>query len=45
MVEEIRNVRRQVLPHGLTVITEQMEHLRSVSIGIWVRTGSRNEDP
>jgi len=45
MVEEIRNVRRQVLPHGLTVITEQMEHLRSVSIGIWIRTGSRNEDP
>jgi predicted Zn-dependent peptidase len=45
MVEEIRNVRRQVLPHGLTVITEQMQHIRSVSIGIWVKTGSRNEDP
>jgi predicted Zn-dependent peptidase len=45
MVDEIRNVRREVLPNGLTVITEQMEHIRSVSIGIWVKTGSRDEDP
>jgi predicted Zn-dependent peptidase len=45
MVEEIRNVRRAVLSNGLTVITEQMEHIRSVSIGIWVKTGSRDEDP
>jgi predicted Zn-dependent peptidase len=45
MVDEIRNVRREVLPNGLTVITEQMEHIRSISIGIWVKTGSRDEDP
>jgi predicted Zn-dependent peptidase len=45
MVEEIRNVRREVLPNGLTVITEQMQHIRSISIGIWVKTGSRDEDP
>ena len=45
MVDETRNVRREVLPNGLTVITEQMEHIRSISIGIWVRTGSRDEDP
>ena len=31
MVKEVRNIRRQVLPHGLTVITEQMEHIRSAS--------------
>jgi len=45
MVKEVRNIRRQVLPHGLTVITEQMEHIRSASIGIWLETGSRDEMP
>jgi predicted Zn-dependent peptidase len=45
MVEELRNIQREVLPNGLTVITEQMEHIRSISIGIWVKTGSRDEDP
>jgi predicted Zn-dependent peptidase len=44
MVEETRNIHRQVLPNGLTVITEQMSHIRSVSIGIWLKTGSRDED-
>ena len=45
MVEEVRNIRRELLPNGLTVITEQMQHIRSASIGIWVKTGSRDEDP
>jgi predicted Zn-dependent peptidase len=45
MVREVRSIRRQVLPHGLTVITEQMEHIRSASIGIWLETGSRDETP
>jgi len=45
MVEELRNIHREVLPNGLTVITEQMEHIRSISIGIWVKAGSRDEDP
>ncbi len=43
-MDERRNIRRQVLPNGLSVITEEMEHIRSVSIGIWVKTGSRDED-
>src|SRR5271155_4770539 len=43
MVKETRNIRRQVLPNGLTVITEQMQHIRSVSIGIWLKSGSRDE--
>jgi len=45
MVQEVRNIRRQVLPNGLTVITEQMTHIRSASIGIWLQTGSRDEEP
>lgn len=45
MVKEVRNIRRQKLANGLTVITEQMQHIRSASIGIWLETGSRDEDP
>jgi len=44
MVDEIRNLRRTQLPNGLTILTEQMEHIRSVSIGLWVKTGSRHEE-
>jgi len=45
MTQETRNIRREVLSNGLTIISEEMEHIRSVSIGIWIRTGSREEDP
>jgi len=34
---------RDVLSNGLVVITEPMPQFRSVSVGIWVRTGSRRE--
>ena len=36
-------VHRKVLPNGLVLIAEPMPHARSVSIGIWVRAGSRGE--
>ncbi len=35
----------QCLPNGLTVISEEMPHIRSVSAGVWIRTGSRHEAP
>ena len=38
-------VRRTVLPGGLRVITEAMPSVRSVAIGMWVGTGSRDETP
>src|SRR5436305_8289543 len=44
MPQELRNIRRQKLPNGLTIITEQMQHIRSASIGVWLQTGSRDED-
>jgi len=44
MAEELRNIHRQVLPNGLTIISEEMKHIRSVSIGIWIKTGSRDEE-
>jgi predicted Zn-dependent peptidase len=44
MVNEDRSIRREVMPNGLTLITEEMKHIRSISIGIWIKTGSRDED-
>jgi predicted Zn-dependent peptidase len=37
------NVRRTVLPSGLTVLTERMDSMRSVAMGVWVKSGSRCE--
>ena len=34
---------RDVLPNGLRLLTEQMPHVRSVSIGVWLARGSRHE--
>jgi predicted Zn-dependent peptidase len=44
MMQEVRNIRQEVLPNGLTLITEEMEHIRSVCIGVWITSGSRDED-
>ncbi len=38
-----RNLRRTVLPNGLIVLTERMDHMRSVAMGVWIRSGSRGE--
>jgi predicted Zn-dependent peptidase len=40
-----RSIRKTILPNGLTVLTESMPHLRSVSMGAWVGSGSRDEAP
>ena len=31
------------LQSGLTVVTENMPHLESVALGVWIKSGSRNE--
>jgi predicted Zn-dependent peptidase len=38
-----RDIRRTVLPNGLIVLTERMEHMRSVAMGVWIKSGSRCE--
>ena len=43
MTNPERNLRRTVLPNGLIVLTERMEHLRSVAMGVWIKSGSRCE--
>ena len=35
--------RKSVPPSGIRVVTERMEHVRSVAVGVWVETGSRHE--
>ncbi len=37
--------RKSLLPNGVRVVTERMPQVRSVAVGIWVDTGSRNEAP
>jgi len=43
--DEPRNIQREVLPNGLIVLSEEMSHIRSIAIGIWMKTGSRDEIP
>ena len=38
-----RNFRRTVLPNGLIVLTERMEYMCSVAMGVWIKSGSRCE--
>jgi predicted Zn-dependent peptidase len=38
-----RNIRRTRLPNGLLVLTESIPHVRSVSMGVWIASGSRDE--
>src|SRR5438270_342627 len=45
LLSEPRNIQREVLPNGLIVLSEEMSHIRSIAIGIWMKTGSRDESP
>ena len=38
-----REIDATTLPNGVRVITERMPHVRSVSMGVWIGTGSRHE--
>jgi predicted Zn-dependent peptidase len=43
MNQPVRDIQRAELPNGLVIVTEKMPHVRSVSVGIWLATGSRAE--
>jgi predicted Zn-dependent peptidase len=38
-----RSIRKTTLPNGLVVLTESIPHHRSVSMGAWINSGSRDE--
>jgi predicted Zn-dependent peptidase len=40
-----RDIESTTLSNGIRVITEAMPHMRSVSVGYWICTGSRRETP
>ncbi len=44
-LKEIDFVTKTTLPNGLRIVTEKIESVKSISVGIWVKTGSRNETP
>lgn len=37
------SVENTVLSNGMTVVTHAMPHLESAALGVWIRSGSRNE--
>src|SRR5580693_3492653 len=43
-ISPARDIEMTTLANGLRVITEAMPHVRSVSVGIWIGTGSRREN-
>jgi predicted Zn-dependent peptidase len=42
---KVRDVETTTLPNGIRIVSEHMPHVRSVSMGIWIGTGSRIEEP
>jgi len=36
---------KEILPNGITLLTEAMPHVRSVAVGVWLKRGSRHETP
>ncbi len=43
MVDDAHGIRRTQLDSGLRIVTESLPGLRSVAVGYWVGTGSRDE--
>src|SRR5580658_4538612 len=42
-VQTLRDIEATTLKNGVRVISEEMSHVRSISMGVWIRTGSRRE--
>ena len=43
--ESTERYRKTVLPNGIRVVTVRMPHVRSVTMGVWVWSGTRFEPP
>jgi predicted Zn-dependent peptidase len=37
--------KKTILDNGVRIVTEEIPHVRSLSLGFWIETGSRNEVP
>ena len=38
-----QDVNKTVLSNGITILTKHMPYVRSVSMGVWVNVGARDE--
>ena len=36
-------ITKTVMPNGLTIVTEHIPSVKSVTVGIWVKSGARHE--
>jgi len=43
--DDVNTYRKTILDNGIRIVTERVPYLKSVSLGIWVRSGSRFEPP
>lgn len=43
--EIAHSYKKTILPNGIRVISEEIPFVKSVSVGVWVDTGSKNEVP
>lgn len=42
-IPHVREIERATLPNGIRIVTESMPYVRSVSLGVWIGSGSRLE--
>jgi len=38
-------IKKEILDNGLTILTESIEHVRSLALGVWLKKGSQDESP
>ncbi|KAA3616052.1 MAG: insulinase family protein [Calditrichaeota bacterium] len=44
MEQKHTHINKSILSNGIRIVTEKIPHVRSVSFGIWLEVGSRNEN-
>jgi predicted Zn-dependent peptidase len=42
---DVHQIDKTVLKNGIRILTRKMPHIRSVSMGVWVNVGARDENP
>lgn len=44
MIDQTQH-QKTILPNGVRVVTEKIPHVRSISLGLWIEVGTRDETP
>lgn len=40
---KVNQIKTETLPNGVKIVSEKLDHVRTVAIGIWVQSGARHE--